>query len=439
MHDVLNPPAPRHRNKAAALALALLCAATAPAQADEGAAPLRLSGFGSLGLSHSDGDWLFAREQTQVGAAGRLSALPDSRLGLQANWSPSERWEGVAQLVLRQRAKDSPVSESLEWAFIGYHPAPNWHLRLGRTSPDVFLQADVRNVGYALPWARPNVEFYGWMPVNTMDGADLSVDWQAAQADWRAKLSLGRSRSTVQDLRNDVSVRLDARKLLVLSLSRESENLLLKASYLRADLHISSPEILRQLQQGIEALATLPVPALAPLTAQAQALAQDLDSHSTAQYFSLGLQYNGSPWQATAELSRVQLASGMSGGWRAYASLGRRWRHLTGYLIAGRALPDRAALPAPQDWEAQLAPLLGPQAAAGAAALGAGAAGALNAFRFDQASVGLGLRYDFHQRMALKLQLDQVHTYANGGLGWRHNSAEPGHARVFSAVLDFVF
>lgn len=447
MFDVLNKSAPASRPRPRLGARLLLLAALSAflpglAQAQESpSSALRLSGFGTIGLSHthSDKDWLLAREQTQVGADGQLSALVDSRLGLQANWTPAERWELVTQLVLRQRAKQASLGESVEWAFIGYHPAPDWHLRLGRTSPDVFLQADVRNVGYALPWARPNVEFYGWMPINVLDGADLSFAWQEPQADWRLKLSLGQSSSTVEALRSDDSVRVDARKMLVLSLSRETQNLLFKLSYLRTDLAVKPTASLVQLQQGLQALAGLPIPSLAPLAAQAKALDQDLYSQGLAQYFSLGLQYNGSPWQATAELSRVQLATGMSGGWRGYASLGRRWQHLTGFVIAGRSLAERSAVQAPTDWAAQLNPVLGPQTAAQAAALGAGAAEAANASRFDQSSLGLGLRYDFPQRLALKLQLEQVHSHANGSAAWRHSSAEAGSATVLSAVLDFVF
>jgi len=450
MFDVLNKTVPqawlRTRSQACALfrplalAMALMCSATAQAQtaSEAGLAPVRLSGFGTLGLAQTQSEqgWLFAREQTQVGARSKLSASIDSRLGLQANWTPSERWEMVAQIVFRERAHNASALEILDWAFLGFQPSPEWHLRLGRTSPDVFLLADVRNVGYALPWARPNVEFYGWVPFNSMDGADVAYRWQTESADWQAKLALGEGSGTVQVLNADASLPVKARKMWVLSLGRETADLLIKASYVRTEPSLTPSPELMQLQQGLSTLASLPMPTLA---AQAQALERDLYGRDLAEYFSLGLQYTGRTWQSTTELSRVKFQTGMSGGWRAYASLGRRWQRLTAYAITGLSRPDREAQLAPGDWQAQLTPVLGPQGAAAAAALGAGAAGAINASRFSQSSLGLGLRYDFPQRVALKLQLDQIKTDPNGSAAWRHGNANAEQAHVLSLVLDFVF
>ncbi len=401
-------------------------------------ASLQLSGFGTLGLSHarSDHDWLLTREQTQVGASSSSSALVDSRLGLQLNWEPAERWETVLQLVLRQRATRASLGESVEWAFAGYQINPDWHLRLGRTNPDIFLQADVRNVGYALPWVRPNIEFYGWMPISSLDGADLSYNWHTEQAEWRGKLQFGNGLGTIQALRSDESLRVRNRNTFVFTLSREADDWLIKASYARADTEVRPNPNLLLLKQGLEQVATLPAPAVAQ---QALALSKDMYPQGLTQYASLGVQYQSSTWIGSAEASHVHLASGLSSGWRGYAFLGRRWQRLSVYLISGRSLADKEANATPTTWLAELTPLVGAPNASKLSALGALAAGAANTARFEQTSIGLGLRYDFAPRVAFKLQVDQVNTQANGAGSWRHNTPDPGNSQVYSATLDFVF
>jgi len=429
------------RHLAAAL-LFPLCVASVHADdeaaADTTASHLQLSGFGTVGLSHahSNRDWLFARELTQVGASGNTSARVDSRLGLQMNWAPAERWETVLQLVLRQRAKNAGVDEAVEWAFVGYQISPDLQLRLGRTSPDIFLQADVRNVGYALPWARPNIEFYGWMPINSLDGADLSYIWRTEHADWTAKVQLGNGMNTIQALRADDSLRIHNRNTTVFTLSREAGPWLIKASYARADIHVRPNANLRQLQQRLQQIAALPVPTVAE---QAQTLSDDLYPQGLTQYASLGLQYQSGIWFGSAEASHVDMATGLSGGWRGYASVGRRWQRLSAFLIAGLSRANREPLTAPLSWAPALAPIIGPQAAAAATGLGVAATEAANSARFEQSSLGLGLRYDFAPRTALKLQVDQVSTRANGAAAWRNGSAEPGRTQVYSATLDFIF
>lgn len=272
---------------------------------------LQVSGFGTLGMSHtrSDRDWLLARDQTQFGASSASSALVDSRLGLQLNWAPAERWETALQLVLRERAKDASLGEAVEWAFVGYHISADWHLRLGRTSPDVFLQADLRNVGYALPWVRPSIEFYGWMPISSLDGADLSYTWHGEHADWTVKVQLGDGLNTIQALRVDDSLRIRNRNTGVLTLSREAGAWLIKASYARADIHVQPNADLQQLKQGLQQIAALPVPTVAQ---QALALSDDLYPQGLTQYASLGLQYQSGTWFGSAEASHVHLASGLS-------------------------------------------------------------------------------------------------------------------------------
>ena len=114
-----------------------------PAQAAPDS-PWKVSGFGTLGVVSQAGgnDWGLVRNSTQLGASSRLSATPDSRLGLQLDWNPGTRWEAGVQGVLVSRPSGTPIAQSIEWAHLGYRPWDDTRLRFGRTSADDQLPSD---------------------------------------------------------------------------------------------------------------------------------------------------------------------------------------------------------------------------------------------------------------------------------------------------------
>ena len=187
------PAASRARRALLAATVATIFSSAATAQdANPSTSDLRVNGFGTLGLVDvlPHDDWGFRRDVTQSARHDdHLRADVDSRLGLQAAWRLDPRFELVGQVVLKPRAREAADDESLAWAFAAWRPAPEWEIRVGRTSPDLFMLADVRNVGFAYPWMRPSVEFYGWMPPSTLDGADASRQWQWGDSRLRRRCS----------------------------------------------------------------------------------------------------------------------------------------------------------------------------------------------------------------------------------------------------------
>ena len=158
-------PHARQADAPRAARLAALCGAVLLAMASSATAQdlpstgpdVRLNGFGTLGvvdvLPHDD--WGFRREVDQtVHHDQRLRADVDSRLGLQASWRLDPRLEFTGQLLCSSRVPTSAsgtASPSNGPSRPGVR-RPEWEIRGGRTSPDLFLLADVRNVGFAYPW-----------------------------------------------------------------------------------------------------------------------------------------------------------------------------------------------------------------------------------------------------------------------------------------------
>ena len=431
-----------------ALLLAALLLSAATARADEPAAAgsgLRFNGYGTLGVVHTDisqPGWHFARDAAQKPDFGSLQTGTDTRLGLQVNWTLSSQFEAVAQAVLRQQDPDASAARAIDWAFLAWRPDADWTLRLGRTGPDIFLLSDRRGVGYTYPWARPSVEFYGWMPLPAIDGVDLQRAWRLGDADWRARVGAGSSSTLVGLTRypgrpaEDAATRVDLRGIRFATVTREADGLTLKATWVRVRLTLFEARWV-PLRAALDGLIGLGVPGVSDEAAAFRA-AVDLERKNVG-YAALAAAYETGPWQLSAELSRVSGQAKGANGLRSYVSLG--WRHgeLMPYAMLSRV---RAAEPAAQTptWAATLAPLIGPLAAADVQALAVGAAVAVNSTRFDQRSVALGLRWDLHPQMALKLQWERVRVGGGGAASWANVfTNEPATARVATVALDFVF
>lgn len=426
----------------------LLALASVPALAEEegAAAPLplqepqsnwRLSGFGSLGLTerHSGPAWGLIRSSGQDGTDAAVSANVDSRLGLQLDWRGGSRWDGVLQGVLLNRPKGTPWPESLAWANLGYRPAPDTQLRFGRTSPDIFLYANSRNVGYALPWARPPVDFYGFIPLASIDGLSLSQQWTTEAGTTRLQVAGGQFSTTVSDYAGG-GIRLNGRDTLVLSATHEVDNWQVKGSYLRGRLRLLGGPGVEQLRQGLAQLSALPVPGVANQLAPLQ---QSLWLQGTVSYMALGLQYEDGPWTVVTEGNQLSVANGGPlPARRGYVSLGYRVGPATIYGVAGLTRASEPAPPAP-DLLTPLTPVVGAVTAGRAQALVQYATTAVNAYRYDQSSVGVGGRWDLRSNLALKLQWDQFNVRANGGAGWFNANAKGARINVATVLLDFVW
>ena len=420
-----------------AACLVLLCPW---AKATEGPG-LKLSGFGTLGVvsqSVPEG-WGFMRESSQPAPRNTLSLTPDTRTGVQLDWRPHTELEATLQAVLRKRPSGTPLSESVTWAYVGWRPTPNTRLRLGRTSPDIFLYANSRHVGYALPWVRPPSDLYGFLNVHAVDGVEASHQWLTDDAAWLVRGAAGRLQTTTSGAnRPGVDPFLiRGRDALVLTGQRESGALLLKASYKQVQLNLSIEESLRPLVQALDGLTALPIPGWAEQVAPLRA---SIWSGGQARYSALGLQYDSHPWLVHAEVSQLN-ASGTSmlPARRGYVSLGYRWNDWTFYGLVGRILSEKPALAAP-DAQAMLGPIIGAAGAAQAQVALEAAAMAGNSYRYDQSSMALGLRWELASQVALKFQVDRTKVHPYGAGQWQSDGTAVGASNlVTSLVLDFVW
>jgi len=428
----------------------LLCSAQAPAADDAPPLPaVRFNGFATVGslATQISQPWIFRRDLTQPNTSGGYAnALVDSRIGLQANYSPAPAWELVGQLVAKRRRSDAPVSEMVQWAFVSYQPEPDFKIRLGRTSPDFFLLSDYRDVGFAFPWVRPSIEFYGWEPLTSIDGIDLTKSWNTRMAVWRLKAAYGFSEATLSAEPSDDQLKLRGHNLMTLAASGESGGFTAKLSYAFVRVDVSRFAAAKQAIQALSPIEALAAQLPAQVVAEERSLAyNEAPSGALSRYFGVGLAYDRGPWVTQAELSYVSGDVLQERAWRGYGSFGYRIGPFLPYVAAARVLPRSATVNPPSDWAAALAQVLpGPPVQAQAQALALQSLGDtiatdINASFYNQRSVSLGARWDLSAQTALKLQWDYYHVYANGAGLWGGGNNNSAYANVFSAVVDLVF
>jgi hypothetical protein len=339
---------------------------------------------------------------------------------------------------------DAPISQLLQWAFISYRPLPDLALNVGRRSQDVFLLADYRDVGFAYPWVRPNVEVYSVLPLYSVDGADVTWTRQAGNIKWSSRTSYGFTSYTAPTPVKDLSVKVRFSDVFSETLSGECSGLTVKLSY--QVLHLTRSSV-PQFDQLIDILRQIQ-PLLSPTQAGLDQEYIDLltVNHAFLRYLGVGAMYDRDKWLVYSEVSRINGELAAANGWHGYSSVGYRIGTVTPFVMIARSLPKQGITPSPNDWATSLTPTYG---SAVASLIQSGAAQAIQSYdlsRMDQRSVSLGMRWDFAAQTALKLQWDYFHVYDTGWGLWGNNApagaavpSDADYANVFSATLDFLF
>lgn len=391
--------------------------------------PLRINGFGTIGLTSSFAPpgWFFRRDAAQYPEPKSTTLETDSRLGLQAHYEVNPQLELASQVVLKRRLRGSKPIESVEWLFASYQPVDAVTVRVGRTNPDLFLLSDYRNVGVAYPWVRPNTEFYAALPLYTIDGADVSYTWTRDDARWRVKAFTGGADARAALASSPEQVEFQLRSAFGALVTREQDGLLMRATLAGARLTAKSSAEAYQAQAVLQSLQSSPDPTVVSQAAELErnwGLAPD-----TAIFAELGVSYDRDDWLWSAEYSRVAVSTGTRSGQAGYVSVGRRFGDVTLYGMAGRMVSKLGVQSTP-DWSG-----LGALAQQVATEVAYG----INSSRARQTSLSLGTRWDIHPQMALKLQLDHYWVSETGGGLWVGPSMGAAQPNVLSATMDFTF
>ncbi|MEJ7806057.1 MAG: hypothetical protein WKG03_09095 [Telluria sp.] len=403
------------------LAILLLAGGAAHAGDDDAYPVWSFSGFGSLGVAHSDYDQAdFTSNILKDGGAGashKWASNLDSRLGGQLGVKFHKHWSGVVQIGVEQRY-DGSYRPQVEWANVKYQATPKLALRVGRIALPIFLAADYRKIGYAYPWVRTPNEVYGGVPITNSDGADIAYRWQSGRVKHTTQAFYGKT-----DVYLTKTTGVKARGLGGVTHSAEWGPATVRVSAFTAVLDVN---IVRALFDGYRQFGPAGV---------AIADKYDVVARRTTG-FAMGVNYDPGKWFLMAEGGRMNTRSFLGDTIGMYASAGYRIGEFTPYLSYSR---NKAMGPL-SDPGLSLAGL--PPPVAYAAAQLNGNLNVLLKATSSQTNIGVGVRWDLRPDMALKLQYEHL-TPRDGTRGTLINLQSgfvSGHSvNVTSAVLDFVF
>lgn len=383
-----------------------------------------VNGFGTLGATKTGSDSLGFRENiaTDNVTSGSWNLASRSLLGIQMNASWNPQWISTLQLVQQQRVENN-IGDSLQLASISYMPSPEWVLRLGRFSPQVYMLTDTRNVGYVYLWTHPPMEFYGQLQANYNDGVAVSYTKQFDDADmFRATLSGGRT--GMQMSYPGYNFEADFGRAWALTLEYEDEAWQFRGSLSSVTNQNQWASLLRQ---SLDAYSV----ALPGAASVSDALNTD---DSQLWFYSLGMGYNDTRWTLQSEVSRLNSENDITPDTVAgYLSIGRHIGKFTPYVLYSRIHTTSAdyQLPADVSYYAQYDAQLNYLASKSLAFLNS---------QFDQESIALGVRWDINSHLALKTQWDRKFISPDGNhLWWHIDSSNSSTEDIFTINLDFIF
>jgi len=377
---------------------------------------ISLHGFGTLGLTRTDNDNAeFVRDLSQPSGAGKSwTAKIDSLLGIQANIDFNPQTEAVVQVVSRFHADGSHDPE-LTWAFLRHDFSPDFSLRAGRLGTEFYMLGDSRLVGYSNLALRPPPDFYGSLVFSYIDGLDVSTTLPIAKGLLRGKLFAGLS-PEITPYGPDSTWNQRGDTLLGGYLEYFSGPWQFRLSHARARFNHEPPtDAFLQTELGDPLLGT-PYLTLVPEMALAD---------QWVHFGSLGLVYDQGPLNIQLMLNQIRHESPAYADSRAgYLQAAYRLGRVTPYIGVSRSQSLSETLP--YKGNPGLDSITNILTALG---------------RTNQYSYTLGGRWDFHQNLALKAQVDWIRGHPDSL--FLYKDIDPanwdGRMTVFSLALDFVF
>ncbi len=389
---------------------------------DIGTDRLRVSGFGTLGVTYAGKEnFGYRKELTHAGQFDSFSIFPDSVFGLQLDAEITSKLSATVQVIAEKKTKQD-FNNIVDWAYLRYQHAPNTVIRAGRMGIDLFMLSEYRNIGYAYLWTHPVVEFYTPVSLSHYDGMDFIFSKSIEQGHLEFKLYGGQTGSDIRVSRGDFGLRM--RPLIGANASFETDHWKTRVTFAATEVASTRST---QLDRLLSALDQVPQ----SVWPQAAGLPELISGEGDwAYYYSIGMSYDKNSWLIQSEFALTDSKWPSVALTNGYLSVGRRVGPVTFYSIGAYAKSlDKRTKVTPQLSDPALHQLQ------------VITQNSMNAIHIDQNTFSLGMRWDLHPQMALKAQWDHTWVRKNGGglLILREPLDHNITLNIFSLNLNFVF
>jgi hypothetical protein len=397
-----------HRLRVLAAASIMLAFALGSMRAGAALPQVDVSGFGTGGFAVTDtGKAQFGRSQQQpVGANNEGDVGVDSLIALQGTVHFTDMFSATVQTIVR-RMFNAGFELDVPVFFARADVTRDLSVRVGRIQLPVFMVSDYRQLGYSNTWIRPPIEVYGQIPLDSVDGADVLYRKTVGPADISAQGFYGKTDATLP--LGPVQVR----KLWGVNANLTVGPLTLRAGRNQSKFTANSP-VNNQLLTAVNA-------------AGFTALANRLNPLNVPFDFTdFGFSLDGIHFTLQGEVSKVTAGGFLASTDGQYILAGYRIAKFTPYAMYARQkiTSERTDATIPR-----VGPLI---------PLALAVDQLINSVGADQHTISAGVRWDLHQSVDLKLQVDRVSPQGNG-LFFNVLPGFHGPVTVASMTLDFAF
>lgn len=391
----------------AAAAVALGCS-LASIRAYAALPQVDLSGFGTAGFAISDeGHAEFARAQQQMSGVNNQGDVGiDSLFGVQGNVHLSDTFSATTQAIVR-RLFNAGFQLDIPVFFVKADVTRDLSFRAGRFQLPVFMSSDYRQVGYSNTWVRPPIEMYGQVPFDSEDGVDALYRTTLGSADISAQAFYGKSDQTFQ------GVSVQTRKSWGVNVNATVGPLSVRVSRNQSLFSSDSAQVTQLLAKlravGFVTLANQLNPVNVPF-----------------QFTTYGFSLDEPEYTVQGEISKQSAGGFLASAHAEYLLAGYRIRKFTPYgMYARQKITSKRT--------DTTIPRFGPFLP-----LAQAVNQLINSTGADQHTITGGVRWDVHESVDVKAQIDRVTPEGNG----LFINVQPGfHGPVWvaSMTLDFVF
>lgn len=417
--------------------------------AGDSVSPVKFSGFATLALTHNDNSQAGAivswaqKTPAKMGWSGNL----DSDLGVQMDWQLARNTSVVVQTVARLGDEMRPEARL---TYVRQQLSPEVAARFGRIRSPLFFDSDVAEIGYGYMMSRPPIPVYGILnSVNHLDGGD--IQWRPS-FDNTAFLVQGyyaSSKYKQQFYSNGTEAQAELQDIRGLALSASLPNITMRASRTWVGSDTIRSSSIDQLNAGLTGVAgglrmvasnpMLPQTMAAGYVSQANQVAGMTNSFdSTPTFTSLGFDGNFEAWRLMGEWTELNSHSAMVGKFQGFhLSLGYAIGDFTPYVSVARLDRKSSSLNT-----SALAVTSGSTVLDTTAALvKTGLDQSSQSADLSSHSASIGMRWDFRENMAIKMQYDRILTPSPLVPGSLAVPVYPFNNKVnlFTAAVDVIF
>jgi len=394
--------------------MVVMAAALGIAHADP---EFQFSGFGTLGIVHSNNDkedYASTNKPYGAGFTNQTDFTADNIAAVQLDAKLNDTVSSTLQVVseLNQEGNFRP---RIEWANIKLNINKNTFLRLGRLGSPVYMVSDYRLVGYASTWVRNPVEVYNLIAFSHGEGGDINYRQSLGQGFLALQGGLYNAKFQVADGRFPVPNEGNLNKVKLLNMSYEQGAFTGRIMYAEGSLDFIPSRLL-------------------PLAGVLEQVG-GITEVSPASFFALGATYDPGPWLVQSEYTVRRSSHGIvtpkQSAW--YVMGGLRFGDLTPYAMFARCISAGSFT---NDTATAME-----NGVLGAAYVGVGQVinQVYGAFNQSEETLSLGLRFDVMKNVALKFQFDHVMPETYGIAFQTRNGPVNSNVNLFTAHLDFVF